>query len=103
MEVKTDIDKVIISIKVKNTGSVSGKTSTLVYVRLIDGAVIQRTKLLKAFRKDELQSQEERLLVFELTSEDFSYMDIDDKKHYAKKAVIMVEQQEREIKCNWQE
>ncbi|WP_275401122.1 glycoside hydrolase family 3 N-terminal domain-containing protein [Enterococcus faecium] len=103
MEVKTDIDKVIISIKVKNTGSVSGKTSTLVYVRLIDGAVIQRTKLLKAFRKDELQSQEERLLVFELTSEDFSYMDIDDKRHYAKKAVIMVEQQEREIKCNWQE
>lgn len=103
MEVKTDIDKVIISIKVKNTGSVSGKTSTLVYVRLIDGAVIQRTKLLKAFRKDELRSQEERLLVFELTSEDFSYMDIDDKKHYAKKAVIMVEQQEREIKCNWQE
>ncbi|HGH4038799.1 TPA: glycoside hydrolase family 3 N-terminal domain-containing protein [Enterococcus faecium] len=103
MEVKTDIDKVIISIKVKNTGSVSGKTSTLVYVRLIDGAVIQRTKLLKAFRKDELQSQEERLLVFELTSEDFSYMDIDDKRHYAKKAVIMVEQQEKEIKCNWQE
>ena len=103
MEVKTDIDKVIISIKVKNTGSVSGKTSTLVYVRLIDGAVIQRTKLLKAFRKDKLQSQEERLLVFELTSEDFSYMDIDDKRHYAKKAVIMVEQQEKEIKCNWQE
>ena len=103
MEVKTDIDKVIISIKVKNTGSVSGKTSTLVYVRLIDGAVIQRTKLLKAFRKDELQSQEERLLVFELTSEDFSYMDIDDKKPYAKTAVIMVEQQEREIKCKWQE
>ncbi|EME8206745.1 glycoside hydrolase family 3 C-terminal domain-containing protein [Enterococcus faecium] len=103
MEVKTDIDKVIISIKVKNTGSVSGKTSTLVYVRLIDGAIIQRTKLLKAFRKDELQSQEERLLVFELTSEDFSYMDIDDKRHYAKKAVIMVEQQEKEIKCNWQE
>lgn len=103
MEVKTDIDKVIISIKVKNTGSVSGKTSTLVYVRLIDGAVIQRTKLLKAFRKDELQSQEERLLVFELTSEDYSYMDIDDKRHYAKKAVIMVEQQEKEIKCNWQE
>lgn len=103
MEVKTDIDKVIISIKVKNTGSVSGKTSTLVYVRLIDGAVIQRTKLLKAFRKDKLQSQEERLLVFELTSEDFSYMDIDDKQHYAKKAVIIIEQQEREIKCNWQE
>ena len=103
MEVKTDIDKVIISIKVKNTGSVSGKTSTLVYVRLIDGAVIQRTKLLKAFRKDELRSQEERLLVFELTSEDFSYMDIDDKRHCAKKAVIMVEQQEKEIKCNWQE
>ncbi|HCD4270284.1 TPA: glycoside hydrolase family 3 C-terminal domain-containing protein [Enterococcus faecium] len=103
MEVKTDIDKVIISIKVKNTGSVSGKTSTLVYVRLIDGAVIQRTKLLKAFRKDELRSQEERMLVFELTSEDFSYMDIDDKRHYAKKAVIMVEQQEKEIKCNWQE
>ncbi|EGP5048343.1 family 3 glycosyl hydrolase [Enterococcus faecium] len=103
MEVKTDIDKVIISIKVKNTGSVSGKTSTLVYVRLIDGAVIQRTKLLKAFRKDELRSQEERLLVFELTSEVFSYMDIDDKRHYAKKAVIMVEQQEKEIKCNWQE
>lgn len=103
MEVKTDIDKVIISIKVKNTGSVSGKTSTLVYVRLIDGAVIQRTKLLKAFRKDELRSQEERLLVFELTSEDFSYMDIDDKQHYAKKAVIIIEQQEREIKCNWQE
>lgn len=103
MEVKTDIDKVIISIKVKNTGSVSGKTSTLVYVRLIDGAVIQRTELLKAFRKDKLQSQEERLLVFELTSEDFSYMDIDDKRHYAKKAVIIIEQQEREIKCNWQE
>lgn len=103
MEVKTDIDKVIISIKVKNTGSVSGKTSTLVYVRLIDGVVIQRTKSLKAFRKDELRSQEERLLVFELTSEDFSYMDIDDKRHYAKKAVIMVEQQEKEIKCNWQE
>ena len=103
MEVKTDIDKVIISIKVKNTGSVSGKTRTLVYVRLIDGAVIQRTKLLKAFRKDELRSQEERLLVFELTSEDFSYMDIDDKRHYVKKAVIMVEQQEKEIKCNWQE
>ncbi|MDR3760257.1 glycoside hydrolase family 3 N-terminal domain-containing protein, partial [Enterococcus sp.] len=58
MEVKTDIDKVIISIKVKNTGSVSGKTSTLVYVRLIDVAAIQITTFLKAFRKDELHSQE---------------------------------------------
>ncbi|MBK4806831.1 hypothetical protein CU007_1073 [Enterococcus faecium] len=37
------------------------------------------------------------------STEDFSYMDIDDKQHYAKKAVIIIEQQEREIKCNWQE
>lgn len=40
MEVKMDIDKVIILIKVKNIGSVLGKISIFVYVWLIDGVVI---------------------------------------------------------------
>ena len=55
------------------------------------GSIIQRTKLLKDFRKDTLQQEEQKTLLFTLHSEDFYYVDVDNQFHCANKAKIMIE------------
>lgn len=80
---------------------IAGKVSSLVFVKLLGGSVIQRKKLLKAFSKHELNAQEEKTVTFELSPEDFQYVGVDNCWHFAKKAKIMVGDQEAEINCDW--
>ena len=84
-------DKIEVKVTVKNTGKTPGQISTLLFVKLFGGSIIQRTKLLKDFRKDTLQQEEQKTLLFTLHSEDFYYVDVDNQFHCANKAKIMIE------------
>ncbi|MGM0124790.1 beta-glucosidase [Enterococcus sp. AZ194] len=101
LQTKMNIDNLEVSVKVKNTGSVAGKVSSLVFVKLYGGAVIQRKKLLKAFRKDLLEPNETLELTFTLTPNDLRYMNVDNRWHFAKKAKIMIGDLSSEIHCDW--
>lgn len=101
LQCKTNIDKLTVSVKVKNKGTIAGKVSSLVFVKLLGGSVIQRKKMLKSFSKQLLEAQEERKLTFDLTPEDFQYLGADNCWHFAKKAKIMVGDQETEVNCDW--
>lgn len=101
LRVKMNIDNLEVSVKVKNTGSAAGKVSSLVFVKLYGGAVIQRKKFLKDFRKDFLEPNEEVELTFTLKPNDFRYMDVDNQWHFAKKAKIMIGDLSCDIQCDW--
>ena len=92
IQCRKNIDNFEVSVKVRNSGGIAGKVSTLLFVKLVDGSVIQRTKMLKAFRKDFLEPNEETTLDFILSLEDFRYMGADYCWHYPKKAKIMIEE-----------
>jgi beta-glucosidase len=97
LNTKWAVDKLHVSVKVRNEGSVTGQVSTLLFVKLIGGSVIQRTKMLKDFCKIQLEPQEETIVEFTLVPEDFRYMGADDRWHCVKKAKIMIENLEEEI------
>jgi beta-glucosidase len=97
LNTKWAVDKLHVSVKVRNEGSVTGQVSTLLFVKLIGGSVIQRTKMLKDFCKIQLAPQEETIVEFTLVPEDFRYMGADDCWHCVKKAKIMIENLEEEI------
>ncbi|KAF1297517.1 beta-glucosidase [Enterococcus sp. JM4C] len=101
LQVKMNIDNLEVSVKVKNTGSVAGKVSSLVFVKLYGGAVIQRKKFLKDFRKDFLEPNETIELTFTLTPNDFRYMNVNNHWHFAKKAKIMIGDLSYEFQCDW--
>ena len=82
---KRNVDKLQVSVKVRNRGDFAGKVSTLLFIKLLGGSVIQRTKMLKDFCKVKLEPQEEKTIVFTLSSDDFRYMGADDQWHYVKK------------------
>lgn len=90
LAVKQMVDKLVVTVKVKNNGQFVGQESSLLFVKLTGGAVIQRTKLLKAFQKNAFQPGEEKSITFELPAADFNYMDIDNQVKRAQAATIMV-------------
>ncbi|WP_291291382.1 glycoside hydrolase family 3 N-terminal domain-containing protein [Enterococcus sp.] len=92
-----NVDKLQVSVKVRNRGSFAGKVSTLLFIKLLGGSVIQRTKMLKDFCKVTLEPQEEKTIVFTLSSDDFQYMGADDRWHHVKKAKIMIGDLAKEI------
>src|SRR5699024_3383500 len=64
-----------VSITVKNIGNYTGKESILLFVKLIGGSIIQRTKILRKFKKIELKSGEEKRITFKLNYDDICYYD----------------------------
>ncbi|MCP8873151.1 glycoside hydrolase family 3 C-terminal domain-containing protein [Latilactobacillus curvatus] len=90
LAVKQMVDKLVVTVKVKNNGQFVGQESSLLFVKLTGGAVIQRMKLLKAFQKNAFQPGEEKSITFELPAADFNYMDIDNQVKRAQAATIMV-------------
>lgn len=94
---KRNVDKLQVSVKVRNRGDFAGKVSTLLFIKLLGGSVIQRTKMLKDFCKVKLEPQEEKTIVFTLSSDDFRYMGADDQWHYVKKVKIMIGDLAKEI------
>ncbi|MGG5358189.1 MULTISPECIES: glycoside hydrolase family 3 C-terminal domain-containing protein [unclassified Enterococcus] len=101
LQCQRDIDNLLVSVKVKNRGRIAGKVSTLLFVKLLGGSVIQRKKLLKDFCKVQLEPGEEKTLTFTLSPEDFQYIGADNHWHYAKKTKIMVEDLRTEIDLDW--
>ncbi|SFL70461.1 beta-glucosidase [Gracilibacillus orientalis] len=66
-------EKLDISIKVKNTGSASGKEIVQLYIKDLVGEVVRPVKELKGFKKIELVPGEEHSIHFELSEEDLRY------------------------------
>ena len=83
-DLKTDKDKVVdnekvqISVKVKNTGCVSGEEIVQLYVTPVDCDVIRPAKELKGFEKVSLESGEEKTVYFILDKRAFAYWDTDE-------------------------
>lgn len=73
----TDQDILRVSVKVRNTGKVSGKEIVQLYVRDINSSVIRPEKELKGFEKVELNPGEEKEVIFTLDNRAFAYYNAD--------------------------
>lgn len=67
--VLTESSSIKASIKVKNTGSLSGEETVQLYIRDITGSVVRPIKELKGYRKVKLQPGEAVEVVFEIKEE----------------------------------
>ncbi len=65
-----------VSLKVKNTGSVSGKEVVQLYIAPLDNIVERPIKELVGFDKIELAANEEKTVEFTLNEQDFAYYNI---------------------------
>jgi beta-glucosidase len=72
-----DTDCVLVSVNVKNTGSVAGKEIVQLYVKDTVSAVIRPEKELKGFEKVELLPGEEKKATFTLDKRSFAYYNVD--------------------------
>lgn len=72
---KTEQDRVVVKLDVKNVGTRSGKETIQIYVGKKESAVVRAEKELKGFEKMELEAQESRTVSIELKKESFAYYD----------------------------
>jgi beta-glucosidase len=75
-QIKPD-EVLAISVKVKNTGGYEGEEIVQLYTRDIVGSVTRPVKELKAFRKIKLKPGEEKVVDFQISSDDLKFYDID--------------------------
>ncbi|MGN1021839.1 MAG: beta-glucosidase [Aristaeellaceae bacterium] len=68
-----DTDTLTVSVRVKNTGAVAGKTAVQLYVRDRESTVRRPVRELRAFDKIALAPGEERTVVFTLDKRAFAY------------------------------
>ena len=78
--VLTPNDTLSISVKVKNTGQYKGTEVVQLYVSDLFGSVTRPVKELKGFKRIELSPNEEKIVVFELSSYELSFWNINMKK-----------------------
>ena len=69
-----------LSVNVTNTGSIKGKETVLVYINDMAATVTRPNKQLKAFKKVELNPQQNETLIFTLTPDDLSFIGVDLKR-----------------------
>ncbi len=72
----SDTFTINVSLKVKNTGTLSGKEVVELYIAPLDNIVERPVKELCAFDKIELAPNEEKTVTFTLTERDFAYYNI---------------------------
>ena len=70
-------EKIIASVKVKNTGSYKGKETVQLYIRDLVGSVVRPVKELKGFEKIELDAGEEKVVSFEIDEESLAFVGAD--------------------------
>jgi len=70
-------ESIEVSVNVKNTGSLTGKETVLVYLNDVAASVTRPVKQLKAFKKVELKSGQQETLHFTLTAQDMSFIGLD--------------------------
>jgi beta-glucosidase len=71
-----DTERLGVTVKVRNTGRVTGKEVVQLYVHEQDAQVMRPEKELKAFVKVALEPGEEKIVQFELSKRDFAYYDV---------------------------
>ena len=73
-------ESIEVSVKVKNTGSITGRETVLVYINDVAASVTRPGKQLKAFKKLELKPGQQETLHFTLTPQDMSFIGLDMKR-----------------------
>ncbi|MGZ4978848.1 MAG: glycoside hydrolase family 3 N-terminal domain-containing protein [Methylobacter sp.] len=73
-------ENINVSVNVKNTGSLKGKESVLLYINDVAASVTRPNKQLKAFKKVELNPGQSESLSFTLTPHDLSFIGVDLKR-----------------------
>ncbi|WP_235187665.1 glycoside hydrolase family 3 N-terminal domain-containing protein [Methylobacter tundripaludum] len=73
-------ENINVTVNVKNTGSLKGKETVLVYINDVAASVTRPNKQLKAFKKVELNSGQSERLSFTLTPRDLSFIGVDLKR-----------------------
>jgi len=69
-------DLVSVSVDIENTGNITGEEVVQLYIRDKVSSVTRPVKELKAFQRISLEPGEKRTLVFELSTDSFSFYDI---------------------------
>ena len=72
----TNHDSLKVSLKVKNTGSISGKEVVQLYLGAPESSVFKPLKELKGFKKVSLEPLEEKEVEFELKPRDFAFYNV---------------------------
>lgn len=75
LKVKDEVNKVIVSFRLKNTGKKNGDEVTQVYVRIPETGAVIPIKELKGFQRVPLRSGESRLVEIALDKEQLRYWD----------------------------
>ncbi|MDQ0859994.1 glycoside hydrolase family 3 protein [Bacillus sp. V2I10] len=94
-----DNDLVTVRVKVKNTGTITGKEIVQLYVKDVESSVIRPYKELKGFEKVELSPGEEKTIEFTLEKRAFAYYNTDIKDWYVESGEfeILVGKSSKEI------
>jgi len=71
-------DTLTIQVTVKNTGYMEGKEVVFCYLSDLYASITPEVKMLKRFTKISLQQQESQVVTFKLTSQDLSFIGIND-------------------------
>lgn len=71
-----DTENLEVSVKVKNTGKVTGKEIVQLYVKDVESSLIRPIKELKGFEKVELKSGDEKIISFKLDKRAFAYYNV---------------------------
>lgn len=100
----TDSEGVEVSVRIKNTGRLSGKEIVQLYVSDKTGVEIRPEKELKGFEKLHLEPGESKTVRFALDSRSFAYWNTDTKQWYAPsgKYEILVGASSRDIRLRVQ-
>ncbi len=72
-----DTEELTVTVRVKNTGSCSGKEIVQLYVRDVESKAVRPRKELKGFAKVELKPGEEKEVIFILDKRSFAYYSVD--------------------------
>ncbi len=73
-------DDIEVSVKVKNTGQMTGQETVLVYLNDVAASVTRPNKQLKAFKKLTLQPGQQETLHFTIIADDMSFIGLDMKR-----------------------
>jgi beta-glucosidase len=71
-----DDETITVTVKIKNTGSMTGKEVVQLYVRDVESTMSRPEKELKGFEKVSLQPGEEKTVTFELGKRAFAYYNV---------------------------
>jgi beta-glucosidase len=76
----TEDDEILVSVDVKNEGSIKGKEAVLMYITDVYGQVSRPNKQLKGFEKIELNPGETKTVTFKINKDHLSFIGIDNKR-----------------------